>query len=94
MSKKKSVPSKEYRSWSPNRPVKPESDPMLPDLSALILRDERSWYGKANASGLAPTTLRNLAMGVTRRPQALTVQMAYAMLGMELVPRRIRNPKE
>jgi hypothetical protein len=67
--------------WSADRPKRPDHDPMLGDLRELLARDGRSFYAKANVSGLAPSTIKKIVDGTTRRPQGVTVQMAYAMLG-------------
>ena len=76
--------------WSKDRPVKPDHDPMLMDLRSLLANDKRTYYGMANASGLAPATLQNIVNGKTRRPQGVTIQMAYAMLGYRLKPVRAK----
>lgn len=73
-------------SWSRDRPEKPDTDPLLPDVVALLLKDNRSNYAKANVSGLSPSTLRNWENGKVRRPQGVSLQMAYRMLGYELRP--------
>lgn len=73
------------RLWSPDRPKRPDHDPLLADLREALAADQRSTWAKANVSGLAPATLANIQKGVTRRPTGITIQMAYAMLGYELV---------
>lgn len=77
--------------WSKDRPVRPDVDPMLSRLRQMLAKDERSFYAKANSSGLAPATIRNIQNGVTRRPQGVTIQMAYKMLGYELRPVEIKT---
>lgn len=72
--------------WSKSRPVKPDTDPMLQDLIPLLQADRRSRFAKANVSGLSPATLKNWEMGRGRRPQGVSLQMAYRMLGYELKP--------
>lgn len=74
--------------WSPDRPKRPDHDPMLADLRQLLAMDKRSFFMKANVSGLAPSTLKNIQDGTTRRPQGVTMQMAYRMLGYVLKPVR------
>jgi hypothetical protein len=74
--------------WSKNRPVRPDVDPMLGDLRGLLANDEQSYHTMADRSGLAPSTLMNIVTGKTRRPLGTTIQMAYAMLGYELVPQK------
>lgn len=74
--------------WSKDRPVKPDRDPLLADLVPLLERDKRSYFAKANVSGLSPSTLKNWETGKVRRPQAVSLQMAYKMLGYELKPVR------
>lgn len=85
MSRKPSL----YRSWSPDRPVKPDVDPMLTGLRSELRGNNSSTYAKANMSGLSPTTIKRIEKGITKRPQSVTVQMLYHMLGYELVPKRI-----
>jgi len=77
--------------WSPNRPTKPAVDPLLTPLRSVARGDNRSYYAKANVSGLSPSTIRNIMNGKTRRPQALTLQMMWGMLGYELkaVPKKM-----
>lgn len=72
--------------WSKNRPQKPDVDPMLEDLRVALEIDKRSLFAKANVSGLSPSTIKNILTHKTRRPQAVTYQMAYRMLGFELRP--------
>ena len=74
--------------WAKDRPVKPDVDPMLTDLRERLLADKRTYYQKANASGIAPATIRNILNYKTRRPQGVTILMLYRSLGLELVPRR------
>lgn len=76
--------------WSKTRPNRPEEDPMLPDLLQLLAQDKRSVFAKADASGLSTSTIRNWNNYKVRRPQSVSVQMAYAMLGYELRPVKIR----
>lgn len=71
-----------------SRPAKPEFDPLLAGLRAALRADNRSLYAKANVSGLSAPTIRNILNGRTRRPQGLTIQLAYAMLGYDLKPVR------
>lgn len=79
MSRKKSQPV-----WSKDRPQKPNRDPMLDDIVELMAADKRSAFAKANVSGLSPATLRNWEKGKVSRPQGVSMQMAYKMLGYEL----------
>lgn len=74
--------------WAKDRPEKPDEDPMLSDLRDKLEHDERTYYQKANASGISPSTIRNILNHKTKRPQGVTIQMLYRSLGMELVPRR------
>jgi len=78
--------------WSKDRPRKPDIDPMLEDLLPLLKTDGRSTYAKANVSGLSPSTLKNWEMGRVRRPQSVSIQMAYRMLGYELKPVPVSAP--
>lgn len=77
--------------WSKNRPKRPDFDPMLGDLRELLTADRRNYHMKADISGLAPSTLKNIEDGTTRRPLGTTVQMAYRMLGYELKPVKVRR---
>ncbi len=77
--------------WSKDRPQKPERDPMLDDLLPLLAADKRSTFAKANVSGLSASTLNNWQNGKVRRPQGVSIQMAYRMLGYELKPQPIGN---
>jgi len=70
--------------WSPDRPVRPERDPLLEEIVELLARDNRSRWTKTNVSGLSPTTLRNWECGRVRHPQAASIQLAARMLGCEL----------
>ncbi|QIG76931.1 hypothetical protein EVC30_102 [Rhizobium phage RHph_Y1_11] len=81
-SKKRKAPRR--IEWSKSRPQRPDHDPMLADLRQLLIKDKRSYHAKADLSGLAPSTLKNIEDGTTRRPQGVTIQMAYAMLGYKL----------
>lgn len=72
--------------WDKKRPKKPTSDPMLIDLRRALSRDNRSVHAKANVSGLSSATIRNILDGTTRYPQSLTLQMAWSMLGYDMVP--------
>lgn len=78
---------KKFR-WAKNRPVKPDTDPMLSDLREELLNDDRTYYQKANASGIAPSTIRNIVNGKTRKPQGLTIMMIYKALGIEFIKRK------
>ncbi len=77
--------------WSKDRPQKPERDPMLDDLLPLLAADKRSTFAKANVSGLSASTLNNWQNGKVRRPQGVSIQMAYRMLGYELKPVPVSN---
>lgn len=77
--------------WSKDRPQKPDRDPMLEDLVELLAADKRSNFAKANVSGLSPATFKNWQNGKVRRPQSVSVQMAYKMLGYELRPVPLRS---
>jgi len=79
------------KEWSKDRPQKPERDPLLDDLLPLLAADKRSTFAKANVSGLSASTIRNWQNGQVRRPQAVSVQMAYRMLGYELKPVPVSN---
>lgn len=76
--------------WSPDRPQRPDVDPMLGPLVERLRRDGRSNFAKANVSGLSPSTLKNWENGKVRRPQSVSVQMAYRMLGYELRPVKVK----
>lgn len=80
--------------WSKDRPQKPVRDPMLDDLVELLRADNRSTFAKANVSGLSPSTLKNWENGKVRRPQGVSMQMAYKMLGYELKPVRVNHDRE
>jgi hypothetical protein len=75
------------RLWSASRPVRPEIDPLYEELLALLDRDKRSVWQKANASGLSTTTIYNWQNGKTRRPSGVSLQMAAAMLGKRITLR-------
>jgi hypothetical protein len=77
--------------WSKDRPRRPDVDPMLGELRALLALDKRNYRTKADRSGLAPSTIKKIEDGTTRRPMGTTVQMAYAMLGYRLTPVRTRS---
>lgn len=77
--------------WSKDRPKRPDVDPMLGDLRSLLAADQRNYQLKADRSGLAPSTIKKIEDGTTRRPLGTTVQMAYAMLGYELRPVRVKK---
>ena len=77
--------------WSKDRPQKPERDPMLDELLPLLAADKRSTFAKANVSGLSASTLNNWQNGKVRRPQGVSIQMAYRMLGYELKPVPVSN---
>lgn len=70
--------------WSPDRPKKPDVDPLFEELVGLILADPRSTYAKANVSGLSAATFKNWTHGKVRRPQAVSMQMAARMLGLKM----------
>ena len=72
--------------WSKSRPQKPNRDPLLDDLIRRMGQDNRSKFAKANVSGLSPSTLTKWERGQTKRPQGVSLQMAYKMLGYELKP--------
>lgn len=72
--------------WSKDRPQKPELDPLLEDLLPLLRADRRSTFAKANVSGLSPSTLKNWQNNKVRRPQSVSLQMAFRMLCYELQP--------
>jgi hypothetical protein len=76
--------------WSKDRPKRPDVDPLLSALRTALAADNRTYYGKANSSGLAPTTIKRIQDGTTRRPQGVTMQMAYRMLGYELKPVKMK----
>lgn len=77
--------------WSKDRPIRPDFDPLLTELRVALAMDRRTYYAKANTSGLAPATIKNIEDGITRRPQGVTIQMAYRMLGFELKPVRVKK---
>ena len=74
------------QTWSKDRPQKPTRDPMLKQLLPLLNADKRSNFAKANVSGLSPATLRKWQNGEVNRPQGISLQMAFKMLGYELKP--------
>jgi hypothetical protein len=76
--------------WSKDRPTRPDTDPMLSSLRLRLSKDDRSFYAQANSCGLAPSTLQNIVNGKTRRPQGVTIQMAYRMLGYEIKAVKVR----
>lgn len=71
--------------WSPDRPVKPSTDPLYEQIKELMAGDTRSTWAKANVSGLSTTTLTNWQRGKVKRPQGVSLQMAARMLGYEIV---------
>lgn len=71
-----------------DKPQKPDRDPLLDDILLKLERDPRSTYAKSQVSGLSTATLNNWKHHRVRRPQSVSLQMAYAMLGYELVPVR------
>lgn len=77
--------------WSKDRPQKPNRDPMLDDLLPLLVADPRSNFAKANVSGLSSSTLKNWVDGKVNRPQGVSLQMAYKMLGYELKPVPVKD---
>jgi hypothetical protein len=79
--------------WSKDRPKRPDVDPLLSELRAALVMDKRTYHAKANSSGLAPATIKHIIDGKTRRPQGVTMQMAYRMLGFELKPVRVVRKK-
>jgi DNA-binding transcriptional regulator YiaG len=79
------------KEWSKSRPQKPDRDPMLNDIVELLRADKRSTYAKANVSGLSEATLRNWENGKVSRPQGVSIQMEYRMLGYELKPVPVSN---
>lgn len=77
-----------------NRPQKPNSDPLLAELKLYLALDKRSTWAKANVSGLSPATLNNWQKGKVHRPQAVSMQMAARMLGLELTLTPIEGKKK
>lgn len=77
--------------WPKGRPQKPSRDPMLDDLLPLLAADKRSTFAKAAVSGLSQSTLSNWQSGKVQRPQGVSIQMAYKMLGYSLKPVRDDN---
>lgn len=76
---------KSFKAWSPNRPVRPDVDPLYDEIRTLILMDPRSTWAMANVSGLSTSTLKNWADGKVKRPQGVSLQMAARMLGKKIV---------
>jgi hypothetical protein len=72
------------RLWSPHRPERPDVDPIYAELKALLDRDNRSIWDKANESGLSTTTLYNWRKGKTKRPNGVSLQMAARFLGKRI----------
>jgi hypothetical protein len=75
----------DVRLWSPNRPQRPESDPLYHQIRELLLKDRRTRWEQADHSGLSTTTLRNWERGKVKHPQSTSLQMAAAMLGKRIV---------
>lgn len=69
--------------WSPNRPKKPTVDPVYLQIKALLERDNRSNFAKANVCGLSPSTLRNWESGKVKRPESVSLQMVARMFGYD-----------
>lgn len=67
--------------WSKDRPARPDRDPILEDLVGHLRRDKRSYFAKANVSGVSITAIKNIEEGTTRRPQGVTLWMIYKGLG-------------
>jgi hypothetical protein len=76
--------------WSKDRPVRPDVDPLLAKLRIALAMDKRTYHAKADASGLAPATIKRIEDGTTRRPQGVTIQLAYRMLNFVLKPVKMK----
>ena len=59
-----------HRAWSPNRPERPEEDPIHVELMKLMNKDTTSVWEKANRSGLSTSTIYNWKKHKTKRPLA------------------------
>jgi len=79
MSKKRYV-----RLWSPQRPERPEVDPIYLQLMKLMERDKRSVWQKANESGLSTSTIYAWQKHKTKRPNGVSLQMAAKFLGKKI----------
>lgn len=64
---------------------KPTYDPLYHQVVEAMARDPRSKAKFARESGLSSTTLRNWENGVTRYPQAMSLQLAARAMGLKLV---------
>lgn len=76
---------KHVRLWSPQRPERPEVDPIYLEVLQLLERDQRSVWTKANESGLSTTTIYNWQRHKTKRPSGVSLQMAARLLGRRIV---------
>lgn len=72
------------QAFDPNRPTRPDRDPLLDEVVTLLKQDTRSRFAKANVSGLSVATLKNWEERKVRRPQSVSIQMAAAALGYQL----------
>lgn len=78
-------PKKRVRLWSPSRPRIPDTDPLYEQIVAQLLEDRRSYWEKADQSGLSQSTLRNWERGKVKQPKGISLQMAAQMLGGRIV---------
>lgn len=76
--------------WSKNRPKKPDIDPLLVQIQSALGGDKRSKFKLADASGLSTSTFYNWEKNKVKHPKGMSLQMAGAMLGLELkfVPKK------
>lgn len=70
--------------WSPERPERPEVDPLYWEIVQLMEHDRRSVWSKANESGLSTSTIRNWQRHKVKRPSGVSLQMAARMLGKRI----------
>ncbi len=65
--------------------VTEEEDPFLEDLRGLVWSDERtnhrSWDQLAREAGISYATVRNLAVGETKRPHLRTIHKLLLAMG-------------
>lgn len=65
--------------------TRPTLDPLYLQVMLRLVNDPRSKAKFSRESGLSTTTLRNWERGITRFPQAMSLQMAARAMGMKIV---------
>jgi DNA invertase Pin-like site-specific DNA recombinase len=75
---------KYVRLWSPNRPERPETDPIHIEIMKLLQSDPRSVWEIADNSGLSTSTIYNWQNHKTKRPSSVSLQMAAKFLGRKI----------